>query len=235
VRRTLWTTACLAALPALLAAQVATQQGSPSPAPTNKDSGGPSSVIFRVGGFMINGQRNYAFNNSVQQGTGTVKGIEGLLQGDGIGLSVRSLTGSFTNTNGGAAQPDVISADANVLLGTPTFAVSLGASRRALSSTTTNATRIFTFGRVGCQMSFLIGGSRLRAQLCARGYVPASNDSKKIGAEGEGSIIYAMPVLPVFLQVGYRTEVFTPKVGTLEAPEEVRGLRIGGGIQFGGK
>jgi hypothetical protein len=161
VSRILLTTACLAALPSLLAAQTATQQG--SPAPTNDTTSGPSSVIFRVGGFMINGQRNYSFNNSVQQGTGTVKGVEALLQGAGVGLSIRSLTGSFTNTGGGA-QPDVISADANVLLGPPVFTVSVGASRRALSSTTPNALRVFTFGRVGCQMSFLIGGSGLRAQ-----------------------------------------------------------------------
>jgi hypothetical protein len=226
------TTACLAALPTLLAAQVA-QQG--SPAPTSGDQPGPSKVIFRVGGFMINGQRNYSFNNAVQQGTGSVKGVEGLLQGNGIGISFRSLSGSFTNTTGGAKQPDVISADGNVLLGTPTFNISIGASKRALSSTTTNATRVFTFGRVGCQMSFLVGGSGLRAQIGAWGYVPASPDSMKIGGEGEGSIIYTPPVIPFYLQLGYRTEVFTPKVGRLEAPEEVRGLRIGGGIQFGGK
>jgi len=231
VRRILLTTACLAALPSLLAAQ--TQQG--SPAPTSAAPPGPSKVIFRVGGFALNGQRNYSFNNSVQQGTGSVKGAEGLLQGNGVGISFRSLSGTFTNTTGGAKQPDVISADGNLLLGTPTFAISIGASKRALSSTTTNATRVFTFGRVGCQMSFLVGGSGLRAQIGAWGYVPASPDSMKVGGEGEGSIIYTTPKIPLYFQLGYRSEVFTPKVGKLEAPEEVRGLRIGGGLQFVGK
>ena len=189
--------------------------------------------MFRVGGFMMNGERNYAFNNGVNAGTGTVKGIDVVLRGSGIGISARSLSGTFTNTVSGKAQPDVISADVSLLFGPPVFTVFAGAARRALSSTL--ATKVYTFARVGAQMSFLIGGSGLRGQVGAWGYVPQSADEMKIGGEGEGSIIYTLPKVPIYLQLGYRTEVFTSKTTTTTTPEEVRGLRIGGGIQFGGK
>src|SRR5207253_558454 len=129
--------------------------------------------------FIVNGERNYAFNNAVQSGTGSIKGIDLLLRGSGAGIAVRSLTGTFTTT-GGAAQPDVISADASLLLGPPAFCVWLGGSRRALSSSL--STQVFTFGRVGAQMTFLIGGSGLSASVGAWGYIPIDS-TMKIGGE----------------------------------------------------
>ena len=51
----------------------------------------------------------------------------------------------------------------------------------------------------------------------------------------EGSIIYTPPSIPIYFQLGYRAEVFTVKTATTQSPEEVRGLRIGAGMQFGGK
>ena len=57
----------------------------------------------------------------------------------------------------------------------------------------------------------------------------------KPGGEGEGSIIYTPPRAPIYFEFGYRTEVFTTKTATASTPEEVRGLRIGAGMQFGGK
>lgn len=228
MRRLLITVACIAALPGLSTAQAAT-----APAKSDSLSTGSSGFMFRVGGFTGSAERNYAFNNNVQPGTGSLKGIEAVLRGSGIGLSVRSLTGSFTNSTGGAAQPDVVGADVNLLLGPQAFTVSLGAAKRALSSPL--ATQVCTFGRIGLQMSFLIGGTGLRAQVGGWGYVPAADSTMKIGGEGEGSLIYAPRRFPVYLQLGYRTEVFTSKTTTTTTPEEVRGLRIGGGIQFGGK
>src|SRR5207253_5000031 len=144
-------------------------------------------------------------------------------------LSGRSLDGTFDG------QPDVISADVNLLLGPPVFTVSLGASKRALSTPLT--TYVYTFGRVGVQTGFLIGGSGLSAQIGAWGYVPASTDTDrmKIGGEGEGSIIYTPAKIPIFFQFGYRAEVFTIKTATSQTTEEVRGLRIGAGVEFGGR
>jgi hypothetical protein len=234
--------ACIAALPVAARGQV-TQTGSPAPkAPTTEASS--SSFVFRVGGFVVNGQRNYAFNNTQQSGTGSLKGVDVLLRGAGVGLAVRSLTGSFTTSSACTAsgcssasgtQPDVTSADASVLFGPPAFTVWIGGSKRALTDTSIGVTQVYTFARVGAQMSFVIGGSGLTGQVGAWGYAPSDPKIMKLGGEGEGSIIYSPPHIPFYLQLGYRTEVFTAKTLTTETPEEVRGLRLGGGIQFGGK
>jgi hypothetical protein len=242
--------ACIAAVPAFAHGQATQPASATTAAPaTTPPTADPvemkaegSGVTFRVGGFMVNGERNYAFNNTVGSATGSLKGVEVLLRGGGVGLSFRSLTGSFSTPNSscascsnGGTQPDVTSADASVLIGPPAFTVFLGASKRALTDTSLGVTQVYTFGRVGAQMSFLIGGSGFSAQIGGWGYIPQSADAMKIGGEGEGSIIYTMPKIPIFLQVGYRTEVFTSKTLTTQTPEEVRGLRLGGGIQFGGK
>lgn len=227
MRRLLITVACIAAIPCLAPAQVLGVKSDSAPAK-------PSGFIFRVGGFTVNAERNYSFNNNVQAGTGSLKGIEVLLRSSAVGISARSLTGTFTTTASGAAQPDVIGADVNLLLGPPAFTISVGGAKRALSSTL--ATRVCTFARVGVQMSYLIGGTGLRAQVGAWGYVPPPSDSTmKIGGEGEGSLIYMLPKVPIYVQFGYRTEVFTSKTASTQTPEEVRGLRLGAGIQFGGK
>jgi hypothetical protein len=234
--------ACIVALPATVRAQVQ-QTGSPAPQAATTDASS-SSFVFRVGGFVVNGQRNFAFNNTQESGTGSVKGVDLLLRGGGVGLAVRSLTGSFTTASfcdasgcsaTSGAQRDVTSADASLLLGPPAFTVWLGGSKRALTNNALGATQVYTFARVGAQMSFVIGGSGMTGQVGAWGYAPSDPKIMKIGGEGEGSIIYSPPHLPVYLQLGYRTEVFTAKTLTTQTPEEVRGLRLGGGIQFGGK
>ena len=226
MRHFLITAACIAALPGLARAQAPV----PVVQAVKSDSApkGPSGFMFRVGGFMVNAERNYAFNQNVKTGTGSLKGVDVLLRGGGAGISARSLSGTF-------GQLDVISADVNLLLGPPVFTVSVGASKCALSSTL--ATQVYTFGRVGVQMSFLIGGTGLSAQVGGCGYVPSPDDTKrmKVGGEGEGSIIYTPPKFPIYLQLGYRTEVFTSQTLTTQTPEEVRGLRLGAGIQLGGK
>jgi hypothetical protein len=192
----------------------------------------------------MNGERSYAFNNTVNSGSGSLKGVEVLLRGSGVGLSVRSQTGTFktalycdptgcSSTTG--TQPDVTSADVSLLLGPRAFTVFLGGSKRALTDVDLGVTQVYTFARVGAQMSFIIGGSGLSAQIGGWGYVPSEPEKMKLGGEGEGSIIYTPGKLPVFIQLGYRTEVFTSKTLTTQTPEEVRGLRLGGGIQFGGK
>jgi hypothetical protein len=229
VRRFLITAAFVAALPGQSIAQAAaTTPAAQQPAQSDSAPEGPSGFTFRVGGIAMSGERNTAFNNSTQGTTGTIKGVDFLLRGSGAGISGRSMTGVF----GGDS---VISADVNLLLGPPAFTVSLGASKRALSSKF--GTQVYTFGRVGLQLSFLIGGTGLRAQVGGWGLVPQPSDSTmKIGAEGEGSIIYTPSWAPIYLQFGYRNEVFNSQPSlTIKAPEEVRGLRLGAGIQFGGK
>lgn len=222
MKRILITAACIVALPLSLRAQTTAADSAAAPARAKR-------YEVRLGGFMISGERNSAFNNSVKTGTGSTKGVEVLLRASGVGIQARSSAGVFD------AQPDVVNADVSVILGPPAFSVFLGGAKRALSSSL--GTQIYTFGRVGAQMTFLVGGTGLRAQVGGWGYIPSPNDEARmdISGEGEASILYSPQRLPIFVQIGYRNEVFKSKTMTTSAPEEVRGIRIGGGLQFGGK
>jgi hypothetical protein len=226
LRRLLITAACcVAALSGLSRAQ-APARGVKS----DSTASNPNGFTFRLGGFMVNAERNSALSKTtVQTGTGSLKGVDLLLRGSGVGISARSLAGTFAN------QPDVIGADVDLLLGPPAFTVTVGGARRALS--TPQLTQIYTFGRIGVQLSYLIGGSGIRAQVGGAGYIPSSQDATRMkpGGEGEGSIFYTPPAVPIYFEFGYRTEVFTTTSGLARTPEEVRGLRIGAGMQFGGK
>lgn len=196
---------------------------------------GPTRAEFRVGGFMVSGERNYDFVSGVKTATGSIRGVEVLLRGSGAGIYVRSLSGTFGD------QPKVISADARLLLFPPVFTVFGGVGKRALSSSL--GTRVYDMAMGGVSSTVNIGGTGLRTHISAAVLVSpqkgttgvaATKDPSK-GIDAEAAVFYRLPGVPLFLTLGYRTEVFNAVSGPLKAPEEVRGLRVGGGIQFGGR
>jgi len=187
---------------------------------------------LRVSGFMITGDHSFDFANTVSTATGSSKGVDVLLRAKAIGIGFRSMTGTY------GTQPNITSADARLYLFPQVFSIMVGAGRRALwSNLNPTSPTQFDIGIAGVSSTMAIGGSGLRTNVSAAVYLPGgqSKDKVKSGMEGEASIMYRLPVIPLFLQVGYRTEIFTAKAGTRETPEEVRGVRIGGGIQLGGR
>lgn len=191
-----------------------------------------SSTELRVGGIMISGDRSYEFLNSVESTTGSIKGIDFLFRGKAAGISFRSMTGTFGD------QPSVASADARLLLFPQVFTIMVGAGRRALwSDLNAESPTQFDLGIAGLSSTVRIGGTGLRTNIAAAVFLPAgqSKDRIKGGMEGEASVLYAPPRVPIYLQLGYRTEVFTAKSATFEVPEEVRGIRVGAGLQLGGR
>jgi hypothetical protein len=228
-------------LATLLGASVAAAQTPAAPvAPVVKPKGGGE---LRVGGFMINSERSMEFNNAITTKTAQIKGVDVLLRAKFIGLQIKSLSGQYEG------QPNVTSADARILLFPRVFSIMLGAGRRALwSSLNATSPTQFDLGMAGVSMTHTIGGTGLRTNLQAAMYLPVgqkkstgsgsgSSSGAEVdkGMEGEASMLYTPPKLPFFIQVGYRTEVFTSKNGTRTTPEEVRGLKIGGGLQIGGR
>lgn len=222
----------LVAVAALFMAPALHAQAAAAPA-TDGGDGDPGSGEFRLGGYYMNGERNYFFNKAAQSATGSLTGFEVLMRTSGIGLGVRYYDGQFGN------QPDLIAADANVLLGARQFSVTAGYAKRALSSTL--GTTVYTFGRAGVHMEWVVGGTGFTTVLGGAYYVPAGSASGigqgdiKSGMEGEASLIYNFHSAPLFLQLGYRNELFTAKTTSTQIPEEVRGLRLGAGLQFGAK
>jgi hypothetical protein len=188
-----------------------------------------------VSGFTINGDRSFDFANTLDTAKGSIKGVDFLVRGRAIGFGFRSLSGTF------GKQPHVTSADARLYLFPQVFSLVVGAGRRALWSDLNAATPAqFDIGIVGVSSTMAIGGSGLRTNLAGAVYLPGGTSKAKVkgGLEGEASIMYRFPVVPFFVQVGYRTEIFTqaadPKTGKRETPEQVRGVRLGGGLQLGG-
>ena len=222
---------------ALLAFAASLGAQAPTTAPAPKPPKGPSKAEFRIGGFMVQGERNSDFYNSVSSSPGSIKGVEVLLRSSGIGLYARSLSGEFDG-------PIVISADARVLLFPPVFTIFAGVGKRGISGV---KDKVFDFVIGGVSSTVNIGGSGLRTHISAGMMIgkdkqaSSANAPKGTGIEAEAAIFYRVPRVPLFFTVGYRTETFTSKTptvgpppGTIEAPEEVRGLRFGAGIQFGG-
>jgi len=205
----------------------------PVTAPAAKAPKEPTKAEFRIGGFMISGERNYDFLNTVTSTAGSIKGVEILARAKGAGIYFRSLSGTF------GTQPKVISADARVLLFPPVFTVFAGVGKRALSGI---QDKIYDIVLAGVSSTISIGGSGLRTYIsgaaivapdkAATGTAAAKNPST--GIEAEAAILYRLPKVPIFVSLGYRAETFTGKSGTVKSPEEVRGLRLGGGLQFGG-
>lgn len=207
-------------------------------APAVKKGGGGE---LRISGFMINSERSLEFNDAITTKTAQIKGIDVLLRSKAIGLQFKSLSGLYEG------QPNVTSADARILLFPPVFTVMVGAGRRALWSdlNATSPTQ-FDIGIAGVSSTVTIGGTGLRTNLSAAMYIPAGEKpstgassgggaAMDKGMEGEASLLYRFPKVPLFLQVGYRTEVFTSKSGARTTPEEVRGVKIGGGLALGGR
>lgn len=201
---------------------------------------GGSSAELRIGGFMINSERSMEFNNAVTTKTAPIKGLDVLARAKFIGLQFKSLTSEFEG------QPNITSADLRLLLFPKQFSIMIGAGRRALwSSLNESSPTQFDLGMAGVSSTITIGGTGLRTNFMAAMYIPAGQKSAATagvssaeldkGMEGEASLMYTVPKLPLFLQVGYRTEVFTSKAGTRTTPEEVRGLKVGGGLQIGGR
>lgn len=225
-------------------AAVAQAPTTPTPAQAQASIPKPSGGEFRVGGFMISGERSTDFANAVTTGAGSIQGLDVVLRAKAIGLQVKSLSGTFDG------QPNVTSADARILLFPPAFSIMVGAGRRALWSdlNAANPTQ-HNIIIAGVSSTAVIGGSGLRtnfsaAMLAAKKVGKAASSSggaasekSKLdkGMEGEASVMWRLPKTPLYVQVGYRTEIFTLTSGTRTTPEEVRGMKIGGGLQLGGR
>lgn len=218
---------------ALCVASPLSAQAPAAPAAPAAPKAARSRAELRVSGFMVSGERSFEFANAFSTETGSIKGVDFLLRGTAAGISFRSLTGTFGN------QPHVTSADARLLLFPQIFSIMVGAGRRALwSDLNATSPSQFDMGIAGVSSTVAVGGSGLRTNISGAVYLPAGKTKGKIkgGMEGEASILYAFPKrIPLFIQLGYRTELFTAKAGTRETPEEVRGIKVGAGLQLGGR
>lgn len=187
----------------------------------------------RVGGIGVLATRNAAVNNGTGSATGMLGGVEAMFRSRVIGLTVRTLDGTFDASEGTAGNGQVTIGDLRLLVGPRFFTIEGGVGRRAFTDAI--ATRVFNYGTAGLRISLPLGGSGYEAQLGGNAYLGGKllNDSTNIitGFQGTTSLYYSIPKFPAYLMLGYRMEHVTVSSPNRVLPEEVSGLVLGVGLQ----
>jgi hypothetical protein len=196
---------------------------------------------FRLGGLFL-GMRLNAIGGTPPTGlSSTVSGVEGMAQGDGVGLYGRYLNGSFSSS-AGAAAGQVRSMEVRLIIGPPVFSLQAGYVRRdrtsPLSSQTDNL--LLTGGR----SSVRFGPSGLTLNLSLGAYVrsdsapePGSSSSGTkvgvVGWEAMSAVVYQAPRgIPLYFQLGYRFERIRSEEGYPPVrKEELSSIVFGVGLR----
>jgi hypothetical protein len=186
-------------------------------------------VNFQVGVSTASAKRNVSLNDAVSDRIdASIKGIEGFIsprQG-GVGIGGRILSGSYQGE-------DFTLREGRLFVGQNWFRVELGYGERSLHGT--DSTALFT--RAGARSIVVIGGTGASISFSGSKYLQGdfshskNATEKPDGWEGETGIYYTAPRIPVFAQIGYRTEYF--KLG--DRAEHVSGIVFGAGLWLGGR
>ena len=152
------------------------------------------------------------------------------------GFQARYMKGEFDGPLTDASAGPLEYIDGRLLVGPRKFAVHLGYLGRTQNYN--EEKRRFDLARGGVQMTyqfegagvgFNVGGSYLRTVTKTK-----ADSLEADGFEGETSLLYAVPKVPVFVQLGYRREVFNiSKDSNNLRREEVSGVLLSIGVQYG--
>ena len=152
------------------------------------------------------------------------------------GIQARYLKGEFDGPLTDASAGPLEYIDGRVLIGPRKFAVHLGYLGRTQNYN--EEKRRFDLARGGVQMTYQFEGAGIGLNLAGsylRTITKAKDDSLEAdGFEGETSLLYAVPRVPVFVQLGYRREIFNiSKESNNLRREEVSGVLLSVGVHYG--
>ncbi|MDX2184662.1 MAG: hypothetical protein SFW08_11840 [Gemmatimonadaceae bacterium] len=186
---------------------------------------------LRVTGLASPAVRNSAVGTGIAELSGGGSTVEVLARARYVGVHVRvfgaDLSDGISFANG----------DVRAVLGPQALSAELGITRRAVAGPL--GTNQLSYIRVGGRSTVPLGSSGLRAMVGVwslqgsglPGWVRSSR-----GVEGETALLYQLPRLPIFAQVGYRRERFDVSIfPNGEAPEEAGVMNFGVGLSFGGR
>lgn len=185
----------------------------------------------RVTGLVSPAVRNSAVGTSTAELSGGGSTVEVLARARYVGVHVRvfgaDLAQGIAFANG----------DVRAVLGPQALSAELGITRRAVSGPL--GTNQLSYIRVGGRSTLPLGSSGLRAMVgvwSLQGSSLPARVRSSAGVEGETALLYQLPRLPVFAQLGYRRERFDVSLAPAgEAPEEAGVLNFGIGVSFGGR
>lgn len=193
-------------------------------------------VDFRVGVHTASTKRNASLADTiVGRSSASLIGFDVMISPPGgeVGIGARMMSGSYPQGN-------LSFKEALLFVGGNVFHVEAGYGQRSLFGTDS----LITFARGGFRWLVQIGGSGVSLSVNGSGYSPGDfhpvetsgssgshTSSAFLGWEGETNIFYTLTKVPIFAQLGYRTEYF--KYGKRE--ESLNGLVLGTGLWLGGR
>lgn len=186
-------------------------------------------IDVRIGVHTASTKRNTSLANEITaRSSGTVTGLEATVEaaGGGVGIAGRLLSGSYENG-------DLSSKEVRGFIGGEWFRIEGAYGQRSAFGTDS----MFNVVKAGARLMIPVGGSGVLLALGGSKYFPGDFSEKRSdltetdGWEGETALFYTLPMVPVYLQFGYRNEYF--KQGT--RAENLSGLIFGGGLWVGGR
>jgi hypothetical protein len=208
-----------------------------APASADSSSGGPreSPVELRLTAFTMPSRRTVSTSGTMfDSASPSITGFEFVIREmDGGGLRLAYGTASVSGS--GAAGGKLTTLDGRFLIGSRIFNVELGYVLR----TTTIAGKDSTLGiaRAGVRSDMKLGSSGIIVGWAAsylRQPVAGKDGTSFQGIEGETSVLYALPMVPIYVQLGFRRSALQyTKTASSNVPEELSTVFIGAGFHLG--
>lgn len=193
-------------------------------------------VDFQIGAQSIDTKLNTSLSDAITgRASASIRGFDAILATPGheAGIGARSLQGTFENE-------DFSLQEAMIFVGQRSFNVEGGYGRRSLFDTDSTV----TFARAGVRSVVQIGGSGVSLGFRGSAYFPGDFKQQEstpgsggkvslylLGWEGDTNIFYTLPRIPIYFQLGYRTQYFT--FG--QRAETMNGFVLGTGLWMGGR
>lgn len=207
-----------------------------SAAPDSSSSGPRESPIeLRLAAFTMPSRRTVSTSSTMfDNASPSIVGFEFVIREmDGGGL--RIAYGTSSGSGSGASGGKLTTLDGRFLVGSRIFNVELGYMLR----TTTIAGKDSTLGvaRAGVRSDMKLGSSGITVGWAAsylRQPVASKDGTLFQGIEGETSVLYAPPIVPIYVQLGFRrsalqhTRTTSPNVA-----EEISTVFFGVGFHLG--
>ncbi|MBK8056877.1 MAG: hypothetical protein IPK33_03045 [Gemmatimonadetes bacterium] len=169
--------------------------------------------------------------------SGTLSGAE-LWYGDDDGSAVmlRYQSGTLRGAPTALSSGKVAYLDSRVMLGNHAFALVGGYTMRTMRYEGTD--RRFHLPRAGLRAGYRFAGSGVTLRAAGsyvRTTAKAKADSVEAdGLDGETAVLYIPPRLPLYVELGYRRELFNlRREGEVFRREEMGGVLLSVGLQYG--
>ena len=187
-------------------------------------------VDLRIGGITGGTRRDVSVNNEVTDRLdASVKGFEAYLgaKGGGVGLGGRILNGTY-------GTDDFTQREARLFVGENWFRLEGAYGERSLVGT--DSTVLFI--RAGARSIVQVGGTGVSISISGAktfqgdfSHSRSDGSRKPDGWEGESSVFYTAPKIPIYVQLGYRADYFKFQ----GRAEHMNGIVFGMGIWLGGR